>query len=81
MYKININKECGCFKKSDYENNMTFSSKDDALMQSNLMVNHMNNKFCGKHEFTLVENGDIFQINMQEEAKPHSGCCGGGHCS
>ena len=80
MNTIVVDKECGCFKKSEFENNMTFSSKDDALMQATLMINHMNNKFCGKHGFELSENGDDFAITMGEP-KSSGGCCGGGHCS
>ena len=82
MFTINIDKECGCFKKSAYENNMGFESKDDALLQAQSMVNHMNTKFCGKHEFTLSEDGQNFSIAMSPRAKEaHTGCCGGGHCS
>ena len=80
MNTITVDKECGCFKRSAYENNMSFDSKDDALMQANLMVNHMNTKFCGKHGFELAEDGDDFLISMGEAAKS-GGCCGGGHCS
>ncbi len=82
MFKINIDKECGCFRKSAYENGMSFDSKDDALIQAQSMVNHMNTKFCGKHEFALTENGQEFNIIMgQPQQESHSGCCGGGHCS
>ena len=81
MYAINVSKECGCFKKSAYENGMSFESKDDALMQAQLMVNHMNTKFCQKHEFELSEDGENFLISVDEKLKAHAGCCGGGHCS
>ncbi|MBD3841705.1 MAG: hypothetical protein IE909_07450 [Campylobacterales bacterium] len=81
MFTINVDKECGCFKRSAYENNMTFESKDDALMQANLMITHMNTKFCGKHSFELCENGDVFQISCGMNDQPKTGCCGGGHCS
>ena len=81
MYTINVNKECGCFKKSAYDNNMTFTSKDEALIQAGLMVNHMNSEFCGKHGFDLAENGDTFQISMGQPVESSGGCCGGGHCS
>jgi len=83
MFTINITKECGCFKKSAYENNMTFESKDDALLQAKLMENHMNQKFCQKHTFWVEEDGNTFRINVAERAREsHSGgCCGGGHCS
>ena len=81
MYKINITKECGCFKKSEYENNISFDSKDDALLQAKNMTDHMNNKFCGKHTFTCSEDNDNFTIAVQEKAKDSSSsCCGGGHC-
>jgi hypothetical protein len=81
MYQIKVEKECGCFKKSAYENNMSFESKDDALMQANLMQTHMNTKFCGKHSFEVSEDGDDFLVSVTMNAEPSSGCCGGGHCS
>jgi len=81
MYTINVNKECGCFKRSEFENNMTFTQKDNALMQAGLMVNYMNNEFCGKHGFELSENQNTFQITMGDPQQQNSSCCGGGHCS
>ena len=32
MSTINIGQECGCFKRSTLENNVTFDNKDDAMM-------------------------------------------------
>lgn len=82
MNTIVVEKECGCFKRSAYENNMKFESKDDALMQANLMVNHMNTKFCQKHDFELREDGANFLISVEvKQAEQSGGCCGGGHCS
>ena len=78
---ITVEKECGCFKRSIYDNNMSFESKDDALMQATMMVQHMNTKFCQKHDFEArEENGNIFiSVDMKEEGS--STCCDGGHCS
>jgi len=81
MFTINIDKECGCFKKSDFENNKGFENKDDALIEAQNMVKHMNEEFCQKHEFVFSEDGQNFQIAMNDRTKAHSGCCGGGHCS
>ena len=81
MFTISMDKECGCFKKSEFSNNMQMDSKDDALMQAKMMTNHMNSKFCQKHEFLLSENGTIFSIAVSQRAEQASGCCGGGHCS
>ncbi len=81
MFTINVAQECGCFKRSDYTNGMSFESKDDALLQGQLMTNHMNTKFCGKHDFELSEDGSNFTIAVNSKQESHSGCCGGGHCS
>lgn len=82
MASIIVEKECGCFRNSDFVNNESFASKDDAMLKAQHMLNHMNNEFCGKHEFVLSEKGDdmVIAFAAVEEA-PRSGCCGGGHCS
>ncbi len=79
MFTVKMEKECGCFKKSEFTNNMTFESKDDALIQALNMAKDMNQDFCQKHEFEVVENDSTFKISVDERGK--SGCCGGGHCS
>jgi len=80
--KINVELECGCFKKSAYENNMEFASKDEALQEALLMESYMNQKFCQKHMFTVTEDGEDIRIAVETKPKESSGgCCGGGHCS
>lgn len=64
MYKIVLDRECGCFKRSDMTNNIEVASKDEALEKSLEMVNTMNNDFCSKHKFSLEEVGDTFLIKM-----------------
>jgi len=81
MFTISVEKECGCFKKSDLQNHITLDSKDDALIEAQSMTQQMNDTFCQKHEFVLFENGTNFSIRVDERAQAHSGCCGGGHCS
>ncbi len=83
MSVISIDRECGCFARSPLTNHTKFESKDDAMMEAQKMISHMNEKFCGKHGFTLSENGTDFSISMNApaQAAPSGGCCGGGHCS
>jgi len=82
MFTINVEKECGCFKRSNYDNNMKFENKDEALIQAKAMENEMNEKFCQKHDFTLTEDGNNFSIGVGSKPNENSsGCCGGGHCS
>ena len=64
MYKIIIDRECGCFRRSDMQNNVALDSKDEALEKALEMVNTMNNDFCDKHKFSLEEAGDTFLIKM-----------------
>lgn len=64
MYKVIIDKECGCFKRSDMQNNLEIASKDEALMKGLEMVNSMNNDFCKKHTFSLEESENSFIIKM-----------------
>ena len=82
MTTIVVDKECKCFKESDFENNQSFESKDEALLRAKYMVDYMNNEFCHKHNFALSEVDDTLLITVSmNEVKPKGGCCGGGHCS
>jgi len=84
MFTITVDKECGCFKRSPFENNKGFDNKDDALIEARKMETHMNEKFCQRHIFVAEEAGDNFTISMNDRpqaAASAGGCCGGGHCS
>ncbi len=77
MHKIIVEQECGCFKRSDLENYVEHTSKEDALIQALNMKTTMSSDFCGKHDFQVVEEASNFVISMVQE-QAHSGCCGGG---
>jgi len=79
MFTLTVEKECGCFKKSNIENNKKFNSKDDALIEALNLTKKMNQDFCQKHEFSVKESGENITISVVERVK--TGCCGGGHCS
>ncbi|MDQ7044146.1 MAG: hypothetical protein Q9M40_06350 [Sulfurimonas sp.] len=64
MFKIVVDRECGCFRRSNLENNLELDSKDAALEKALEMVESMNEDFCDKHSFTLQEAGDTFLIKM-----------------
>ena len=76
MFKIIVEQECGCFKRSGLENGAELESKDEALMKSIEMRDHMNDDFCGKHNFKVQEAGNNFVIAFAESTS--NGCCGGG---
>lgn len=63
MYTIEIEKECGCFKKSGFENNMTFDSREDMINKARVMECRMNQEFCMKHFFQAVDYGEKIIIH------------------
>ena len=64
MFKIIVDRECGCFKRSEMQNNLEIDSKDEALMKGLEMVQSMNDEFCKKHTFKLEEVDNSFIIKM-----------------
>ena len=66
MYQVNVEKECGCFRKSDMSAQKSFNSKDEALIEAQNMVKTMNDEFCKKHSFHVIENGNTFVVAMQQ---------------
>jgi hypothetical protein len=77
MVKVHIEKECGCFKKSDYANGQNYTNKNDALLHANLMKNYMNQNFCKKHIFALEEKENEIIITVEERKKERIIACGG----
>jgi len=63
MYTIEIDKECSCFKKSGFENNMTFESREDMINKARVLECRMNQEFCMKHFFQAVDYGDKIIIH------------------
>ncbi|MDX9742683.1 MAG: hypothetical protein RBT59_02600 [Arcobacteraceae bacterium] len=64
MITLKMEKQCGCFKKSDFKEEQTFASKEEALKEALAMCEDMNETFCQKHNFTVVENGDEMMIKV-----------------
>jgi len=64
MITLKMEKQCGCFKKSDFKEEQTFATKEEALKEALAMCEDMNETFCQKHNFTVVENGDEMMIKV-----------------
>lgn len=65
MTTLIVEKQCGCFKKSDFLAEQQFESKDEALQEAVAMCEDMNETFCQKHNFTVVEDGENIVIKME----------------
>ena len=63
MYTVKMEQECKCFKKSEYTNNVSFETQQDAYKYATTVAEFMNEEFCGKHNFTAHKGeGDYFVI-------------------
>ncbi len=63
MYTIHVENECSCFKKSGFENDLTFETREEAHMRAKVMECRMNQEFCFKHYFEAVDMGDKIVIH------------------
>ena len=58
MITVRMEKECGCFKRSDYPSTKAFDTKDDALLYAQELCAEMNETFCQKHRFSVHETAE-----------------------
>ena len=81
MYTVQMEKECGCFKKSEYSNNTTFDTQQDAYQYANIVAELMNEEFCTQHRFEAQRaEGNNFVIRVVINATAVSGCSTGVSC-
>lgn len=75
MHTVYIERECGCFKKSEYESEKSFEKQQEAYQYANVLAEFMNEDFCSKHLFTAykTESND-FVITVADN--PNAGSCG-----
>ena len=65
MAAVIVEKACGCFRNSDFEQETHFASIEEALEKANEMCIIMNEDFCHKHTFkTQYVDGNVM-IKME----------------
>ncbi|MFH0710495.1 MAG: hypothetical protein V2A75_09815 [Pseudomonadota bacterium] len=65
MFNVRMEKECGCFKRSGMPSVKSFDNKDDALSEAGEWAEEMNDTFCHKHKFNVVEEGTDLIIKVE----------------
>jgi len=81
MFTVQMEQECGCFKKSEYSNNNTFPTQQEAYQYANILAELMNEEFCSRHKFYSEPGvGDTFVIRVDINATAASGCSTGVSC-
>jgi hypothetical protein len=62
MYKVVVENECSCFKKSNFKNNLEFEERQEAIQAARTLECRLNQEFCFKHYFDAVDRGDTIAI-------------------
>lgn len=65
MNHVVIEKLCSCAKKQATGQIRSFESKEEAEEYANEWADTLNNRFCGKHGFDVVEVDDNFVISVE----------------
>jgi hypothetical protein len=80
MYKVQVEHECGCFKKSEYNNNKSFENQQDAYQYAKILEELMNEEFCKKHLFFVQKAEDeLFMVRVVDNPNA-GGSCSTGSC-
>lgn len=80
MYTVQIEHQCGCFKKSEYKAEKSFDNQSDAYNYSKIVCELMNEEFCQKHYFFAQKLADhSFMIRVTDNPNASS-CSTGGSC-
>ena len=65
MYKIDVEKQCGCIKKSDLTFPIEVENEAEAKLKALELANMMNKDFCKKHRFAVNQEGENFIISVE----------------
>ena len=64
-YHVVMEKLCGCAKKANLSRIESFTCKEDAQEFAYALADKLNNSYCGKHGFDVVEVGENFVISVE----------------
>ncbi len=69
MYRIELDKMCGCAKKDKTLQerwlSKTFETKEEAEIEALRLANHANANWCKKHRFFAYEEGDTIRVAVE----------------
>lgn len=65
VHHVVVEKLCGCAKRHGTEQIRSFETKEEAQEHAHEWADALNNTFCGKHGFDVVEVDDHFVISVE----------------
>ncbi|MDD2697229.1 MAG: hypothetical protein PHF17_00360 [Arcobacteraceae bacterium] len=70
MFKIEIQNPCSCVKKrKSWGQQLAFGTLEEAQKVASQMCEQGNTKFCKKHSFEVVTDGENVIINVTKATK------------
>ncbi len=63
-HHVVLEKVCSCAKKEGMAQITSYETKESALEAAQTQLAYMQGRFCGKHEFELVEVNESYVIGM-----------------
>lgn len=64
-FHVVVQKLCSCATKQNLERIRSFDTKEEAEEHAYEWADSLNNSFCGKHGFDVVEVEDNFLISVE----------------
>lgn len=66
MTNLKIAKMCGCAKRAKISENQSFDNMEIALEKANELAEEMNETFCKRHNFKVVDNSGELVIEVSD---------------
>ncbi len=62
MFTVSIEKECSCFKRSNYKALQSSKTEEEASEVAHSMAKEMTRDFCKEHGFAVIKEENNFLI-------------------
>lgn len=62
MYKVEILKQCGCVTRNGLTVVNSYTDREEARQEAIKLTKWMNEEFCHKHQFLVIEKPEGFVI-------------------
>jgi len=62
VFSVSLEKECTCFKRSNFKSELRFDDEAEAFEKATQMAKEMTRDFCKNHAFCVVKEENNFLI-------------------
>lgn len=62
MFTVTMEKECSCFRRSNFKPELSFEFEEEAFELATEMAKQMTHQFCKDHAFSVIKEENNFLI-------------------